>query len=59
MKFKMTIDVDPEAWEREYGEASTPENVASYVRNLVQQSAAGDNGAITRVRVTVEWTEER
>ena len=55
----MTLDVDPKAWEREYGEASTPENVASYVRNLVQQSAAGDTGAITRVRVSVEWTEAR
>lgn len=59
MKLKMTLDVDPKAWEREYGEASTPENVASYVRNLVQQSAAGDTGAITRVRVSVEWTEAR
>lgn len=49
----LTVTVDPETWEDEYGVAGAAalrEDVRSYVTTLVQGSAAACSGAISDVK---------
>lgn len=54
VRVSMTVEVDPEAWELEYGDdasdrAALRESVGSYVRNQINASTAVESGAILNV----------
>lgn len=46
----VTLTINPEAWERAYGECG-PGDVRRYVLNMLQASAAADEGGIVAVAV--------
>lgn len=51
VRITLTLDIDPEVWGLEYGAAPEDmrDDVRSYVLDAIQQSAAGDSGAIREV----------
>lgn len=55
VRVSMTIEVDPEIWELEYGDdpadkAALRETVRAYAQQQVAGSAAADSGAIRSVQ---------
>jgi hypothetical protein len=51
VRMTVTVEVDTSEWASLYGinESEVREDVKGYIRNLVQQSPAQDEGAITSV----------
>jgi hypothetical protein len=58
VRVTLMIDVDPEAWEQEYGigpeEAHIREDVRAYVLCQLQDSAAAESGAVQQVKLVRE-----
>lgn len=55
VRITLTLDIDPDAWNTIYGageeRAAVREDVKSYVLNAIQQSAAAEEGGITKVEM--------
>ena len=46
IRIELTVEVDPETWDLEYGTEELRQDVKDYVLNHVQGSAASESGAI-------------
>ncbi len=55
IRIPLSVEVDPSAWTAEYGDQGARdirESVKSYIQTAIQQSAAGEAGAIKEVKIT-------